>query len=186
MSARDVDPGHLHPVFRKLNADLLVAVQAAGLPIEPFEGWRSPDRQAFLYTEGRVAGVGTPGHHVTFEMAWQSLHQLGLACDWVWYMNGAWTWTAPSGYSWDQFHQLAAAAGLTYLNFEQPHVQLPGISARDVLSGRAPYPPGGDDSWEQNLEAAIVAWGSAPKTVGGIVMPGAPPLVAARPPIAAA
>ncbi len=185
MSARDVDPSHLHPTFRKLNADLLALVQGKGLPIEPFEMWRSPDRQALLYTEGRVEGVGTPGRKVTYEMAWQSLHQYGLACDWVWYFNGAWSWTPPAGHSWDEFHLLAAQVGLTYLNFEQPHIQLQGISARDILSGAVPYPSGGDDSWEENIEAAIVAWGRAPKTVSGIVMPGAPPLVAARPPLVA-
>lgn len=180
---RNNDAALLHPDFRARDAKLLELVRAAGLPIEPYEGWRDPNRQAFLYTEGRVAGVGTPGHHVTFERPWESNHQGGFARDWVWWINNAWSWAAPPGHSWDEFHQLALRAGLQFLNFEEPHVQLPGISMKDITERRAPWPAGGDDTWEQNIEAAIVAWGSTGKAVGGLWMPGAPPLVSARPPL---
>jgi len=186
---RDVDRAHLHPAFRALNDQLQAEVTAAGIPIAPFEMWRDPNRQAYLYAEGRTGGIGTPGHHVTFESAWCSLHQFGLACDWVWRdASGAWSWAPPSGFTWDQFHALAAKVGLVYLNFEQPHVQLAGISARDILAGKVPYPPGGDDSWEQNIEAAIVAWGRSPKVVDGQQNAGAPPLPSAamKPPVVAA
>jgi hypothetical protein len=52
-------------------------------------------------------------------------------------------------------------------------LQLAGISRADLLAGR--FPAGGDDSWSENLYSAIVAWGDKPRTVLGIVHPGAPP-----------
>lgn len=185
MSARTNDPLLLHPTFRQLDSDLYHAVLASGLPIEPYEGWRDPNRQAYLYAEGRTAGIGMPNHHVTFEGAWESLHQYGLARDWVWWFNGRWSWVPPEGYSWDQFHDLAKKIGLVTLKFEEPHVQLPGISARDILHGRASYPAGGDESWEENIERSIIAWGRLPKMVDGQVNSGAPPLISRRPMIGA-
>jgi hypothetical protein len=186
MGARDNDPGHLHPTFRALDDDLKAMVTAAELPIEPYEGWRDPNRQAFLFAEGRTPGIGTEGHHVTFEGAWEGLHQYGLARDWVWKVNGVWTWTPPAGHSWLEFHAMATKVGLMFLDFEQPHIQLPGVSARDILSGKVPYPDGGDDTWETNLEAAIVAWGRAPKMASGQMNAGAPSLVSSRPVISVA
>jgi hypothetical protein len=181
MTARDNDANHLHPLFRARDLELWRAVQAARMPIRPFEGWRDPFRQAFLYCEGRVPGIGTPGHHVTFETAWGSRHPYGFARDWVWLIEGAWSWTPPPGYTWEKFGSLVKAAGLERLAFEQPHVQLPGIDTHGILAGTVPWPAGGDTPWEANLEAAIVAWGRAPRTVNGIVMPGAPPLPSGRP-----
>jgi peptidoglycan LD-endopeptidase CwlK len=186
MSARNNDALLLHPTFRRLDSDLAEAVLAAGLPIEPYEGWRDPNRQAYLFAEGRTPGIGTPGHHVTFEGAWESMHQYGLARDWVWWINNAWSWVPPAGHSWDEFQALAAKVGLVYLNFEKPHVQLPGVSARDILHGKVPYPVGGDDSWEENLETSIITWGRLPKVVNGQQNAGAPPLVTLRPLAAAA
>lgn len=186
MSARDVDVTHLHPAFRTPFLTLQQLVQAAGLPIQPFELWRDPNRQAFLFAEGRTPGIGTPGKHPTFEGAWESMHQYGLASDWVWFVDDVWTWTAPEGHSWDEFHALATQAGLIYLKFEEPHVQLPNISARDILKGVIPYPSGGDDTWEHNIDQAIVAWGRLSKVVDGQQNAGAPSLPASRPIIAQA
>jgi peptidoglycan L-alanyl-D-glutamate endopeptidase CwlK len=181
VSARDTDIAHLHPTFRAKHQALLELVQAKGLPIQPFELWRDPNRQAYLFAEGRTPGIGNPGHHVTFEGAWESMHQYGLAADWVWFVNGQWTWDAPIGHSWDEFHALAVQVGLAYLKFEEPHVQMPGISARDVLQGHVSYPQGGDDSWEANISQAIIAWGRGVKVVDGQQNAGAPPLPNARP-----
>lgn len=182
-TAREANPAHLHPLFRERHAALSAYVAESKLPIEPFELWRDPNRQAFLFAEGRVPGIGQAGHHVTFEQAWESTHQYGMAADWVWWFNGAWSWAPPAGHSWDEFHALAAKAGLVWLSFEQPHVQAPNFSARDILAGKAPWPAGGDDTWEQNIEQAIVAWGREPKLASGIRQPGAPSLPIARPAI---
>lgn len=171
---RDLVPGHLHPAFRALSEDLSHRVATARLPIQPYEGWRDPARQAELFAFGRASGVGTPGRHKTFEAAWQSSHQHGFAEDWVWWSDGAWTWDAPAGYSWAQFFELVDAVGLERLHFEEPHVQMPGFNARKILAGAA-YPPNGDESWEDNMEAAAMAWGQLErKDRNGLVQPGAP------------
>ncbi len=55
-----------------------------------FEGWRSPARQAFLYSQGRTGA----GKIVTHAQAWESWHQYGLAVDFARYSRAdkAWTW----------------------------------------------------------------------------------------------
>jgi hypothetical protein len=181
MSARDRDVSKLHPAFRERHLDLLGRVADRKLSIEPFELWRDPARQVELYAEGRAPGVGRPGHHSTYERAWESNHQHGFAEDWVWWFDGKWSWDPPADSSWDEFYELVAAAELEHLEFEKPHVQLPGFRARGILNGTAVYPPG-DDAWEENLDAAIAAWGRQPRTDRyGFEQPGAPRAPAARP-----
>lgn len=179
---RTNDVSLLHPEYRARSLDLAARVAAAHMPILRYEGWRDPARQADLWAFGRVSGIGVPGHHKTFEMAWQSNHQWGFAEDWVWWFNGAWTWTPPPGQSWDAFLALATAAGLEHLDFEKPHVQLPGFRARKVLDGSLILPAGGDATWEANLEAALTAWGPLPrKDRYGVEQPGVPNVLDARP-----
>jgi len=60
----------------------------AGIPIYLFEGYRSPIRQAKLYSQGRTA----PGRIVTRARPFHSWHQYGLAGDMVVYRDGKWTW----------------------------------------------------------------------------------------------
>ena len=176
------DVALLHPAFRERSLDLEKRVAATHMPILRYEGWRDPARQADLWAFGRVSGIGTPGHHKTFEMAWQSNHQWGFAEDWVWWFDGTWTWTPPPGFSWDAFLALATTAGLEHLDFEKPHVQLPGFRARGILAGTSPLPPGGDASWQANLEAAMAAWGPLPrKDRYGVEQPGVPDLFDGRP-----
>ncbi len=181
---RDTNILHLHPSYRERSDALMAYVIERKLPLDRYEGWRDPNRQAYLFSMGRAPGVGTPGKHPTFERAWEGNHQYGFAEDWVWLVKGRWQWDAPDGHHWDEFAEAAARAHLQRLKFEQPHVQFPGFSGKEILAGRAPWPTGGDDSWEQNIEAAIIAWGPLSKTVNGIVQPGAPRLVTERPPIA--
>ena len=165
----------LHPAYRARSVDLEFRVAGKRLPISRYEGYRPPERQAALFAFGRASGVGVPGRHKTFERAWESSHQHGMAEDWVWRVDGKWSWAPPAGRSWDEFHELATAAGLQFLHFEEPHVQLPGFSARALLEGKAGYPAGGDRTWEANLEAAAAAWGMLDrKDQYGIVQPGAP------------
>lgn len=186
MPHNDVDL--LHPAFRARSFDLEQRVYDAKLPIRRYEGWRDPARQADLWAFGRVSGIGTPGHHKTFEQAWQSSHQWGFAEDWVWWFAptpGAaptWSWAPPANDSWDRFGNLAAAAGLERLKFEEPHVQLPGFSARHALAGAREALAGGDSSWSKNLEAALVAWGPlSKKDRYGVVQPGVPNFFDGRP-----
>ena len=68
----------LHPevrgAFSALSEDLALAYQTnrTEFLLEPFEGLRSPDRQAHLLTEG-----------TTKAGPWKSAHQYGLAVDFV-------------------------------------------------------------------------------------------------------
>jgi peptidoglycan L-alanyl-D-glutamate endopeptidase CwlK len=72
-------------------------------------------------------------------------------------------------------HEIGQKHGLMPLKFETPHLQLAGTSSNALIGGL--YPDRGDDSWAENLAAAISAWRGTPV---------APPFpsVADRPPVA--
>ena len=151
---------------------LVQALAAKGLPLLLYEGWRDPRRQAELYARGRVDGIGSPGKHVTRAQAWKSLHQYGLAADFVFFVAGKWTWQEPTRGAWATYQQIATALGLEVLSFEKPHVQLRDVSLGHLVTGQ--YPIGGDESWAANLDAAILSWGPLPRMAVGLKHPGAP------------
>lgn len=187
----DVDLTHLHPAFATRTEQLLdYAQEQKKMPIRLFEGYRPPERQAHLYSEGRIAGIGKPGHHVTFERAWQSNHQYGMAGDFVWFYDGKWSWDPPAGHSWDELHEIADKVGLEYLDWEKPHLQLKGFRGRDILSGVATFPEhepiwaAEEKTWAENFDAAVLHWGNKAVIVDGIIHPAPPKLIGAdRPPI---
>ena len=149
--ARDTDWRHLHPAFRAHFEDL--AAKAAVLGLRPYEGARSPQRQAQLYARGRTSGE--PGKTVTHAGPWDSFHNYGMAADFVFMVDGRWTWEEPSKGRWAEFRRLVAGTGLRGLSFEIPHVELP-VSLSDLKAGK--YPVGGDALWEDWLEAMIESW----------------------------
>ena len=167
---RHTDVRLLHPTMRSASRALENLLRTERLPIRRFEGWRSPLRQANLFAKGRADGVGK--RKVTYHRSWVSRHQYGLAEDWVFHVNGKWTWAEPEKGAWDTFHALVKTAGLEVLGFEKPHVQLPGLTTKQVRAGED-LPPG-DVSWRLNLETAVVDWGTEQKIIHGLVMPGAP------------
>lgn len=173
-AARDADPARLHPAFRSRVLEVVRQLQAEGLPFRIFEAWRSPERQRYLYEQGRTR----PGAKVTNAQAWESYHQYGLAADLVLYENGAWSWETrgPRGAWWTRMHAIARAAGLEPLSFEMPHVQLAGTSTAALRAGR--YPAGGDDAWSNHLAHAIYAWQGTPAA------PPQPAEIVERPPLA--
>ena len=171
--ARDNDRSHLHPAFLSCLAKLEAMLQTEGIPLQLFEGARSPFRQAELFAQGRTAG--TPGRTVTKALPWMSFHQYGVAADMVFLSPaGAWSWDEPRPGLWDRYTELAAAAGLRTLSFERPHVEMP-LSIGDLRNGV--YPTGGDESWRAWLDDQIELWGSR---TGGV-----PPLAIERPPLQA-
>jgi peptidoglycan L-alanyl-D-glutamate endopeptidase CwlK len=177
---RDNDRSHLHPVLREKLVALDSALMAKGVPLTLYEGARSPFRQAELYAQGR--GAGTPGHTFTKAKAWTSYHQFGCAVDYVFRINGAWTWSEPSHGMWADYTKLADAVGLRSLSFERPHVELP-LAITSLQRGV--YPPGGDSTWHDWIEVQIEAWGSEARTIGGITHPAAPPMFIERPALVA-
>ena len=154
LDARDTDPSHLHPAFRERAARVLAALQQEDLPFRMFEGFRTPQRQRYLYATGRT----TPGPKVTNAKSWSSYHQYGLSADFVLFINGNWSWddSGPRAAWWKRLHEIGRANGLEPLDFEMPHLQVRDLTIGGLRNGQ--YPAGGDMSWAENLEKAIVSW----------------------------
>ena len=160
--AREIDNNleHLHPVFREKVQALFEKLQAENLPFRLFEGFRTPHRQRRLYAQGRTAA---PWTIVTKARPWQSNHQYGLAADFVLFEHNNWSWddSGPRAKWWSRLHELARQVGLKPLSWELPHLELVGLVTGDLQAGE--YPSGGDDSWAENLEAAIYSWSGDPE-----------------------
>lgn len=167
-SARRVDLESLHPLMREAVDRLLDQFQSEDLPFRVFEAYRSPVRQDWLYQQGRTRS----GTKVTYAQAWTSYHQYGLAADFVLWTKNAWSWNTlgVDKARWERLHALGKTLGLEPLSFETPHLQVAGLKIGDLHAGK--FPDGGDDSWHDNLEAAIVSWTGQPP---------APPIESARP-----
>lgn len=166
------DRAQLHPQFRAALDDLLGRTSADGLPFRVFEAFRTPERQEWLYAQGRTR----PGGKVTNARAWESFHQFGLAADMVLFIDGRWSWSdaGPLKAHWDRLRELAAKVGLRTLSWEAPHVEWPVPIASAVSPTLIAK---GDESWFDNLQLAAQRW----KRAGGS---GAPVLISdERPPM---
>ncbi len=165
-NARNADVTLLHPAFRTAVVDVQNKLNAEGIPFKVFEAFRYPERQADLFAQGRTR----PGAIVTKAGPWLSYHQYGLGVDFVLYENGSWSWdtAGAKGKWWARMQELGRQKGLEALSFELPHLQLAGLKIERLLAGD--YPPGGDDTWAENLDAAIRGWR------GGGTVPPSPPV----------
>lgn len=171
VEARDRSVSKLHPIVRQNIIDVVAQANQEGLPFQIFEAFRTPERQRWLYAQGRTAS----GKIVTKAQAWQSMHQYGLAADLVLFVNGQWSWSGP-GSSWQRMHEIAKAHGLQWLSFEAPHVELAGADWQSYQAGR--LPAGGDDTWYEAVSAAAERW----RRANG--QPAGPPIqFAERPPL---
>lgn len=110
----------LAPFFAKKFSDALNECHDQGLEIELFEGFRSPERQNYLYASGRTR----EGNIVTRARAWQSLHQYGIAADLAFKWNGKWAWNKDD--PWDKVHAVFHKHKFETLAFEKAHVQISG------------------------------------------------------------
>lgn len=155
-TSRDTNLDHLHPAMRDAVAAVMRDLQRERIPLFVFEAFRSPERQAYLYAQGRTR----PGRIVTYAESWRSYHQYGLAVDLVFGGPGRWTWDEPRRGMWKKMHEIGRSHGLMPLDFETPHLQLSGTSSSALISGR--YPSGGDSRWADNLNAAISGWRGRP------------------------
>lgn len=113
----------LHPkavnAFTGLNTDLIELYETGKTRARYhlFEGYRSPERQAHLLSR-----------KTTKAAPWQSAHQYGLACDFVPYLDGVWTWTQYEGMTEDraQFTTALAKRGLwAPISWDPYHVEHP-------------------------------------------------------------
>lgn len=154
-SDRDGDISRLHPAIRDKVTRIRDKLQAEKIPFEVFEAFRTPERQAILKAKRpKVTWVGP----------WGSIHQYGLAVDFVLKVDGRWSWddTGARAKHWARMHELAKENGMTPLFnskgqlIEKPHIQLEGISSSDLRNGR--YPEGGDAIWAEWLGDLIENW----------------------------
>lgn len=174
--SRDTQMDHLHPTFRRKVEQLLSELARAELPFRLFEGFRSPQRQHQLYSQGRT----TSGAKVTNADAWSSYHQYGVAADFVLYIDGKWSWDdkGPRKAWWQKLHRLAATVELEPISWELPHLQQKDQRLAQLQAGH--YPADGDSSWAENLQQAIIDWRGNP------IAPPVPNAAPVRPAIAAA
>lgn len=170
---REAKMEHLHPVFREKVVSITKLFEEEQLPFRLFEGFRSPQRQQYLYAQGRTR----EGRIVTKAKPWRSYHQYGVAGDFVLFIDGKWSWDdrGERRQWWHRLHEFAHRVGLEPLSWELPHLQLQNINIREL--GRGHYPSDGDMSWAENLEAAILAWHGDPAA------PSVPTIIPERPPI---
>lgn len=155
------DVALLHPMMRDRAQKVLAACAQQQLPFRIFEAWRAPERQQYLYEQGR----SRPGGVVTYARAWESYHQYGLAADFVLYYDGQsnpWSWEdgGPNKSLWDALHQIGKGFGLEPLGFETPHLQIAGLKIGDLEGGM--IPDGGDQTWSSNFQAAVNRWTGSP------------------------
>ena len=127
----DRDKKKLFPPFAAILSCFEDNLRHQGLPFYLFEGFRSWDRQEWLYASGRTR----PGRIVTNARPGRSWHAYGLAADYV--LDGMvmkpgiqWSWEIRGHPEWRRMAQLAVGLGLEAAYFwekfpECPHVQYP-------------------------------------------------------------
>ncbi len=154
----------LHPAIRQSVKAIRKKLHDENIPFEVFEAFRTPTRQQYLYAQGRTR----PGAKVTWAGPWSSIHQYGLAVDFVLKKNGKWSWddTGTNARAWSRMHEIAKEHGMTPIYskktgklIEKPHIQLAGISSKQLYLGQ--YPEGGDLAWAEQLGDLIESWKGA-------------------------
>ena len=148
------DMDGLHPLMREAARRLLEKCKAEGFPFDAFETYRSPQRQEWLYAQGRSRSGGI----ITYAKAWESYHQYGLGVDFVLRPAGKWSWDTKgaNGRMWRRMQEIGTSLGLEPLKFELPHLQIAKLKIADLKAGR--FPAGGDDAWTSNFQVAIRSW----------------------------
>lgn len=174
------DVSKLHPAIRQSVKAIRTQLHKENHPFEVFEAFRTPDRQRYLYAKGR----STKGPKVTWVGPWRSIHQYGLAVDFVLKKNGKWSWddSGQNAAAWSRMHEIAKENGMTPIYssksgklLEKPHVQLAGISSKQLYQGK--YPDGGDVTWAEQLGDLIEGWqGSQTPPMPPANLPTRPPL----------
>ena len=147
----------LHPILRESVVEVLAQCKDAGMPFELFEGYRSPERQRYLYEQGRTR----KGRIITKAQPWQSMHQYGLAVDLVLKIGDAWSWRSDGIFAdhWNTLALICEKYGLEGISWELPHFQLSGVLLSDAQAGRF---PGGDNVWWSNLQDSAAGWKGTP------------------------
>ncbi len=104
----DPSPTSLYPPFDAKIDALLLAAHEKGLNVGLFQGYRSFEEQAILYSKGR----SRPGKIITNAKPGQSLHNYGIAADIVFRVNGEWSWVLK--HPWEKLGKLGKELGLKW------------------------------------------------------------------------
>lgn len=121
----------LLPTVRKRAELLVLIMKLLGQPVRITEGFRSIERQNELYAQGRTK----PGNIVTNAKGGESLHQYGVACDFVFVKegyNGNWELLGKIG------ERLGFSWGGRWTSFkDKPHFEYTlGYSYKDFQNGK--------------------------------------------------
>jgi peptidoglycan L-alanyl-D-glutamate endopeptidase CwlK len=139
-----VDLDRLHyDVYQRIMM-VLKSLEVQDIPLAVYETYRTPERQDYLFAQGRTH----PGKIVTYARSWESFHQYGLAVDMAFKVNGQWTWDEPRKGMWEDYHRIARKFHLMPLNFETPHIQIAGYTIPQL---RERMPKSGGTTWATNL-----------------------------------
>lgn len=152
------DPKMLHPAFRDRALRVVARLNAEGIPFGIYEGMRGPWRQNHLYASGRSRS----GRMLTPVPAWNSLHQFGLAADFVLSLEDRWSWDADQGLGemWDRLQIIGHEEGLVSKPGERPHLQLADVTLEDLQAAR--LPAGTDPAWTTAFTWVIDSWDGKP------------------------
>ena len=130
-------PIGLQPLVQRKANEVIASMSLLGLPVRITEGYRSETRQNALYAQGRT----TPGPIVTNAKAGESLHNYGVAVDFVFRNQG---YNATNA-QWQTLVHIAKSKGFEWggdwPSFpDKPHFQLMlGYTLEDFKAGKVDY-----------------------------------------------
>lgn len=127
----------LLPLVKRKVELVLKDMETFGMPMRMTEGYRSIERQNELYAQGRTK----PGNIVTKAKGGESLHNYGVAADFVFRKEG---YEAPAGH-WKTFAAAAKNHGFEWggdwVSFpDKPHLQMTlGYTLSDFQNNKVDY-----------------------------------------------
>ena len=127
-SKPNTDLSLLYPPFLDIVKSLQKDLEDAGLDFHVFDALRSPERQLWLWNQGR----GTPGTIVTNALPGESFHNFGIAVDLVVdkypHRHGIhWTWDSPQYAEMERIIKEkypTLVHGASWRLRDYPHIQL--------------------------------------------------------------
>lgn len=130
-------PRELQPLVKRQADKVVEAMAMLGHPVRITEGYRSMERQAALYAQGRTA----PGQIVTNAKPGESLHNYGVAVDFVFRREG---YDAPD-WLWEVLGSAGKAHGFSWGGdwekfVDKPHFEMAlGYNYKDFQSADVDY-----------------------------------------------
>jgi hypothetical protein len=127
----------IHPLVKRKSDAIIADMQTLNQPVRLVEGYRSPERQTELYNQGRT----TVGNKVTNAKAGESLHNYGVAVDFVFRKEG---YNATQE-QWELLGQIGKRHGFEWGGdwngfVDRPHFEMTlGYSLKSFQQGEVDY-----------------------------------------------